>query len=88
MERIVIKSLDKDTLTHLITNQTGNLSVIFKGQPLRLGKPIFRKEGSDIFVLLLGEKKIEIEVPDWNENGVLDNIVEKFNEIIPDTRRS
>lgn len=86
MERIVIKSLDKGTLTHLITDQTGNLSVILNGQPLRLGKPIFRKEGSDIFVLLLGEKKIEIEVPDWTENGVLDNIVEKFNEIIPEKR--
>lgn len=86
MERIVIKSLDKGTLTALITGQTGNLSVILNGQPLRLGKPIFRKEGSDIFVLLLGGKKIEIDVPDWKENGVLDNIVKKFNEIMRETR--
>lgn len=88
MERIVIKSLDKGALTALITDKTGNLSVILNGQQLRLGKPIFRNEGSDIFVLLLGEKKIEIEVPDWKENGVLDNIVKKFNEIIPDTLQS
>lgn len=88
MERIVIKLLDNVTLTALITDQTGNLSVILNGQPLSLGKPILRKEGSDIFVLLLGEKKIEIEVPDWKENGVLDNIVKKFNEIIRETLQS
>lgn len=82
METLRKKQLDREGLMAILIDQTGNLELYVNGVQTKLGTPIFRHAGADTFVLLYGDREIEIEIPDWNEDLLLERIAEEFNEAI------